>query len=347
MVEKNFFCQLKDGRDVYSYRITNCHGEYAELLDYGASIHAVVVRDKDGNLGDVVLGAGRDRLETCTYEGGTIGRCANRIAYGRYEANGKMIQLEQNCFGHFLHGAGGNYAHKLFHGEMREEENKVIFYWHDSGEGGFDCGADAAFSFSFDDEGNLALELTMTGEDTTVLNPTNHAYFNLSETGDARDHTLWIAANRRTSRGEAGLPDGGGISVENSPADFTKERTIREAMSSDPDGYFQKAVPSYDEFYLMDGRKWRHAATLRCPANGRAMEVFTDMPCLVLFVSGDRRVEQGKDGRIYEGYCAVCLETGFVPNAVNCPEYDSPLFQKGETLTAKTTYHFFTEDRFA
>lgn len=342
MVEKTFFGRLKDGREVNCYRIRNRYGEYVELLDYGASIQAVVVRDQDGKLGDVVLGADPGRLEECTYVGGTIGRCANRIAHGRFEADGKSYQLEQNLFGHFLHGASGNYARKLFTGEIQEERNRVIFHYHDKGEGGFNCEAEAAFGFSFDDEGRLELELQMEGEDTTVLNPTNHAYFNLSGSGDARDHRLWIASDKRVSRQEGGLPDGGSISVLDSPADFTKERTIREAMLTDQNGYFTKEQPSYDEFYLLDGRNYSHAATLCYPENGRVMKVFTDMPCLVLFTTGDRKAEIGKGGRIYEGYCAVCLETGFVPNAVNCPQYDSPVFRKGEKLTARTIYQFLS-----
>lgn len=340
MVEKTFYCQLKDGREVYRYRIQNSYGEYVDLLDYGASIQAIVVRDKEGTLGDVVLGAEPERLEECTYVGGTIGRCANRIAHGRYEVDGKSYQLEQNLFGHFLHGASGNYAHKLFAGEIQEEKNRVILRYHDCGEGGFDCEADAAFAFSFDDEGRLELELQMEGEDTTVFNPTNHAYFNLSDGGDLRDHTLWIASDRRVSRQEGGLPDGGSINVLGSPADFTKERTIREAMLADSEGYFTRELPAYDEFYLLNGRNYVHAATLSCPENGRVMKVFTDMPCLILFTTGDRKAETGKRGRIYEGYCAVCLETGFVPNAVNCPQYDSPVFRKGERLTARTIYQF-------
>ena len=204
---------------------------------------------------------------------------------------------------------------------------------------------DAVFSFSFDDEGRLELNHQMEGEDTTVLNPTNHAYFNLSENLDARDHELWIASEERVSRREMGLPNGGSIRVSGTPADFSKERSIREAMSQKEDGerYFTKELPSYDEFYLLGDRKYHHAATLRYPANGRVMKVFTDMPCLVLFTTGDRKAEEGKNGQVYEGYCAVCLETGFVPNAVNCPQYESPVFRKGEKLSARTVYQFLTD----
>lgn len=343
MVVKKLFCYLQEGQEVYIYRIENCYGEYVELLNYGATVHSIMVRDKEGNLGDVVLGAAPEELENFICAGSTIGRCANRIAHGRYEIDGKIQQLEQNIYGHFIHGASGNYAHRLFDGEIPEGENSVVFRLHDSGEGGFDCCVEAVFKFSFDDEGRLTLDLRMEGEDTTVLNPTNHAYFNLSENRDSRDHLLWIASGRRVSRDEIRFPDGGSIDVAGTSADFTKERSIREAMRYDPTGYFIGKTPIYDEFYLLDGKKYRHVATLRYPKNGRIMKVFTDMPCLVLYVTEKRKAERGKNGQIYKGYCSVCLETGFVPNAVNCPQYDSPIFRKGEKLVSKTVYQFMTE----
>lgn len=340
MIEKNFFCGLKDGRTVSSYTITNSRGEYVTLLDYGATIHQLVVRDKNGCLGDVVLGADRNDFDSCSYKGGTIGRCANRIGYGRCIIDGKEIQLEQNMMGHFLHGASGNYAEKLFSGEMLPEENKVVFHWLDEGSGGWESTVQADFAFSFDDECKLTLSLEMVADGTTVLNPTNHAYFNLMGTGDVREHQLWIGADQRVTRGEMGLPNGGKQSVAQTPADFTKVRSIRAAMGSDSVNYFRKDKIMFDEFYVYDDRQLRHVATLFCPENGREMQVFTDMPCLVLFCAGGRKPETGKEGALYEGYCAVCLETGFVPNAVNCPEYVSPVFAAGEKLTATTVYRF-------
>lgn len=340
MVIKELFCHLKDGRAVHSYTIINAHGESVKLLDYGASIQEINVRDRDGNLGDVVAGAAPEGLEAFTFEGGTIGRCANRIAYGRYRLDNKEYQLEQNMAGHFLHGGSGNYARKLFTGEIIEGEERVVFHWHDKGEGGFDCCVDAAFSFSFDDEGRLALTLEMENDGTTILNPTNHAYFNLAGGGDVREHWLWIGSERCAARGEQGLPNGGSFSVSGSSLDFTRERQMQEAMSCTSGDHFQQRKQGYDEFFLLGSRKYRLAASLRCQETGRKMRVYTDMPCLILFLRKGQIPETGKRGQIYQGYCGVCLETGFVPNAVNCPEYDLPVFRKGERLVARTIYQF-------
>lgn len=344
MVTKTIFGALRDGRPVHGYRLSNRWGESVLVLDYGASVQEIWVRGADGTLEDVALGSAPERLESCTYEGGTIGRCANRIGWGRCVINGEPVQLEQNMRGHFLHGASGNYAKKLFEAQPLPEENGVRFHLHDTGEGGFHCCVEADFTFRFDDDGRLSLELEMTGDAATVLNPTNHTYFNLNGGGDVRDNLLWIGAKERAGRGEANLPDGSSVPVRGTPADFTQARSLRDAMADDSAGYFQKETPSFDEFYLLGGRKYRKAAVLASPERRRRMTVYTDMPCLVLFCSGDRAPETGKRGEKYSGYCAVCLETGFVPNAVNCPQYDSPVFQKGEKLTARTVYHFQPTD---
>ncbi len=340
MIEQGLFCTLTDGRPVHCFTITNRHGEYVTLLDYGATIHQVVVRDKAGRLGDVVLGADPAAFESSSYKGGTIGRCANRIAHGRCTIGGKEYQLEQNMRGHFLHGGSGNYAQKLFSGEVLPQENKVVFHWLDKGEGGFAGQVQADFAFSFDDEGKLTLRLAMCCTTPTVLNPTNHAYFNLASIGDVRDHWVWIGADRRAARDEEGLPNGGAVSVLGTPADFTVRRTLRQAMGDGACGYFKNGKAMYDEFYVFDRREMRLAAALGCPETGRLMKVYTDMPCLILFCSGTRVPERGKAGALYQGYCAVCLETGFVPNAVNCTGYVPPIFGAGEALVATTVYQF-------
>ncbi len=328
--------------EVHLYRISNQKGEYVELLDYGATIYSICVADRDGKIDDVVLGApeGSD-LKQCKVMGSIIGRCANRIAHGRFEADGKVYQLEQNENGNFLHGASGNYARKMFAASVCEETNTVKFSLQDNGEGGFDCAVQVQVAYSFGDDSVLTMTTRMVPEGTTVLNPTNHAYFNLG-IADVRELHLTLRAKDRVSRDARGLPDGGKIAVQNTPADFTQGRLIREAMERDLTGYFAGNQPGYDEFYIQERNSEQLAAELYCPQNGRIMQVVTDLPSMVLFVSA-RKQTPGKAGKTYEGYCAVCLEPGFVPNAVNCPEYESPLFRKGEELNTITKYIFKTD----
>lgn len=343
MVTCREFGTLPTGESVHLYRISNCKGECVELLDYGATIHAICVADRDGNIDDVVLGAPESSdLTKCNVMGSTIGRCANRIAHGRYEADGKVYQLEQNMNGHFLHGASGNYAKKLFEAAVDEKSNTVTFSLVDQGEGGFDCTVRLQVSYSFGDDSVLTMTTHMVPDGTTVLNPTNHAYFNLG-VSDVRNLHLKLRANSRVSRDTDGLPDGGRIAVHGTSADFTMSRTILDAMNNDPTEYFSGPMPRYDEFYILDRKPALPAAELYSPENGRVMHILTDMPSLVLFVFPKSQAVPGKNGQVYSGYCAVCLEPGYVPNAVNCPQYDSPIYRKGEILHSVTKYMFKTD----
>ncbi len=345
MIEKRKFGDLPDGRAVTLYSIKNSLGEYVELLDFGAAIHSVYVKDAEGHLGDVVLGVN----EACelsgrrTFEGITIGRCANRIAFGRFEIDGKVTQLECNSSGHFLHGASGNYAHKMFQTETDEKNNTVSFFFHDTGEGGFDCEADVKVSFTFDDNHRLEIRYEMVADGDTVLCPTNHAYFNLSGDDDVRDHYLRICADQLAPKGEIGMPTGDSMDVKDTPADFRELRLIREAIDSDLDGLYFKKSKAYDDFYILSKKDYGLAAELISPKSGRRMRVYTDMPSVILYTPINLEPKAGKNGRFYDGYCSVCLETQFVPNAVNCPQYLSPVFRKGEKLISKTVYAFDTE----
>ena len=340
MVTVQDYCLLDEERIVKQYTLENRKGEKIQLLNYGASIQGLFVQDREGVIGDCVLGSpDGEHLTLCTYLGSVIGRCANRIAYGKCTIDGKEYQLETNMRGHFLHGASGNYAKKVFSAEINCENNQVSFFLKDYGEGGFDCSVDVSVEYSFDDESRLTMKTTMVPNGTTVLNPTNHTYFHLGET-DIRNLGLEIPARYMVTRGEQGLPNGGRRLAKGTPADFSVERTIGEGLAEKSPTYFGDKLPGYDEFYLLDDSERSPAAVLKNYRNGRMMRILTDLPCLVFFANGSRKREAGKNGSIYQGYCGVALEPEFVPNAVNCHEYDSPVFRAGERLVTQTVYEF-------
>lgn len=341
MIRTEEFGKLRSGDSVQKYVIYNKKGESVELLDYGAAIHSVNVRDKDGNLSDVVLGVEKaEDLEHNSFEGITIGRCANRIGFGKCVLDGREVQLECNMFGHFLHGASGNYGFKHFKGTVNEEENSVTFRYFDTGEGGFDCNVDAAVTFSFDDDSRLRIHYHMVPDGTTVISPTNHTYFNLSG-GDVRKLQFQVCTDQIVNRAEFGLPCGGTHSAKGSPADFTAMRTIGEAMDSDRDGYFERLPKRFDEFYVLPGDLRTWAAHLHDDVTGRSIKVYTDMEALIIFNGIAQSEVVGKGGAAYRGYCGFCMETQFVPNAVNCRGFRSPVFRKGEAYDSTTIYEFF------
>ena len=313
MIEKKLWGSLPDGREISLYRLTNKWGEYAEFLDYGASLHSLYLLDGEGKLGDVVLGVESPQgLQGSTTEGATVGRCASRIADGRFVIDGKVFELEKGSGGHCLHSGSSNFARQLFQARLEEEENKITFLLRDLGSCGYECAVEADL--------------------------TNHAYFNLG-CQDARDHLLTIHGSSCAAKSERGLPEGEIKSVKDTPLDFTGRRSIGQAMESGPVDLV-KGAPGYDESYIIDGTGFREAAQLYCPQSGRYMKVETDMPCLVLFVSKFSEQKPGKAGRIYEGYASVCLETEYVPNAVNCTAFEKPVFHAGQVMRSRTVYAF-------
>lgn len=339
MVNKKLFGMLPDGRAVHVFTITNSLGEYVQLLDFGATIHSVVVLDRAGSLGDVVLGApDAPGIESCSYMGGTIGRYSGKVPGGKYTLDGVTYQLEQNLGEDFCHGASGNYARKLFEGSCVGED-QVVFTLRDTGEGGFGNCMDVVVRFTFGDDHCLKLSMDMTAEETTVVSPTNHVYFNLSGE-DARDLALRVTAAHCTGKSPVGAADGTIQAVAGTPADFLEARTLRSAMESDP-GYFTQQPAGYDTYYIFENSGMELKAELSCAENGRRLQVWSDAPGMVLYTPVGRAPEPGKDGKCYgSGYTGVCLQPGNIPNAANCPAYASPVCEKGSTYQLNISYAF-------
>ncbi|MBP3217497.1 MAG: galactose mutarotase [Lachnospiraceae bacterium] len=337
MTEKFQFAVLPDGREVEAYKITNSFGEYAVILNLGAAIQGIWVLDREGKIGPVVLGPDPG-TDPAAYRrtGYVMGRCANRIAYGRFEIDGKTYQLKTPRGDHHLHGADGNFSKQLFTGELIE--NGVVLTLHDSGEDGWECGARVQITYTFGDDHALTLDYQITAEGNTVLSPTNHAYFNLEMPRDVLDTKVKLYTDTYAPKSPLGMPDGTILKTAGTPLDFTEEHTIREGLASDTDGFFTDEVPGYDDFYVVPGEGMRKIAEAKAPSNGRHMTVYSDAESLIFFTPTRDHQKVGE----YEldGYTSFCMEMQFVPNAVNCPQYCSPVFRTGETLHTRTSYVF-------
>lgn len=341
MITETIFGYTNDGNEIIKYTIKNCKNECVELLNYGASIHGLYILDRFGNLDDIVLGVNQaSELNGKSFLGMTVGRVANRIENGRYSIDGKTYQLECNWRGHSLHSGSSNYGTKLFVAEYDGSAQILTFNYLDRGEGGFECEVDVKISYSFNDQSELAIHYDMLTKGDTIIAPTNHVYFNLSG-GDVREHRLKINSGYIAKRNEEGIPAGGKISVEDTPADFREMKRIKEAMNHNPEGYFDKAPQRYDEvFILKHSEAVELAAILEDECSGRKLTVWTDMEALILFNAIANPPVTGKLGRMYEGYCGICLETQYVPNAVNCSDFVKPIFKKGMVHNSTTKYCF-------
>lgn len=347
MLNKSLFTYLEDGSPVYLYRITNRFGEYVEILNYGACIHSVHVLDKNGTLGDVVLGIRNP--EALTKEGLTgitIGRCANRIAGGRFSLNGKTVQLECNQRGNHLHGASGNYGKQLFRELHALRENQVRLGFTDVGAGGYHNTVEVSVSFSFGDDHRLEIHYHMVGQEDTLLCPTNHAYFNLDGSPDILRHALCIQAQQYAVPGPQGIPEGEIAPVAGTPFDFRRLHPIGDALREENGSFFSRQPPVIDDTFLLDhpAGQMGLAARLEGRESGRVMEVFTDMPAMVVFTRYLREPCIGKHEQVYQGYKAIALETQYVPNAVNCTTFAVPLFPARTPLDSTTVYAFGVQE---
>lgn len=331
MVEISTFGRLSDGSYVTMYTILNAKGESVSLLDYGAALHAVCICDFRGKKHNVVLNAEKaEDLEGFSFEGVTIGRVANRIKNGCYIQDGVLIQLEKNYKKtHFIHGGLGNYAHRFFIVDAIEK-NRVRMSLRDNGEGGFPCGANVSVTFSFDDSSTLSIRYAIVPDNNTVFSPTNHAYWNLSD-GDAAAQRLEICASFYAPRSNAEMPEGDILPVDHTPMDFRHGRILREAILSAENGFFQKQPPRYDDNFILDGEGLRLVARLYAEDTRRIMEIYSDLPALVLFTP------PCSDS---DAYKAVCLETQFVSNAVNHSTYKQPFCAAGVETAYTTIYRF-------
>lgn len=331
MVEIRTFGKLTNGTVVTMYTISNSKGEYVSVLDYGAAIHEVCVSDAFGQKSNVVLNVMQaEELEGFSSEAVTIGRVANRIKDGRYIQNGVCVQLEKNYKKtHFIHGGSGNYAHRTFCVDSIGKSS-IRMSLREEGEGGFPCGALMSVSFSFDDSSALMIRYSIVPDEDTVFSPTNHAYWNLSG-GNAGEQLLKINASFYAPRTEAEMPEGGILPVEGTPMDFRSSISVLQAILSADEGFFPKQPPRFDDNYIIDGTGLRCAATLYAADTGRTMEVFSDMPAMVLFTA------PGSEPNTYK---AVCLETQFVSNAVNHSVYRQPFCNRGEETSYTTVYKF-------
>lgn len=348
MIEKGLYGTLPDGREVTKYSIKNRSGESIELLDLGASLHSAYILDRDGNLGDILLGAtSAEELAAPSQEGAVMGRVANRIANGRCVIEGREVQLETSQRdGNFLHSGSANYAYQLFTGEAEKDGQTVTFRLHDGGGAGFTVPVEVQISYTFTDDHRIRIHYVLTPEGTTLLCPTNHAYFNLGNYSDVREHFVQIEAEYMAKKSPYGVPEGDLLAVEGTPADFRKMTKLGTALRKDPEKRFFQKHAEFDDVFVIPGTGMRRFAQYYAPETGRCMETWSDMDSMILFTPGMCDQKKPKYGEApFPKFGAICFETQYVPNAINCGSFRIPLFHSGERLDIVTEYRFSCKKR--
>lgn len=344
-IQKELWGRSACGKDIYLYTITNEKGAFVQLCSVGAAIVALSVPDRDGNLADVVLGY----PEASSYfadgpcAGKVPGRYANRIALGKFFLDGKEYTLPVNNGPNHLHGGPEGFQNKVW--DSREHEGGVEFlYYSEDGEMGYPGALKAVARYDWSEDCELRLTLTAESDAPTVVNLTNHAYFNLNGEGNGSvmGHELRLNASEYLPTSDSLIPLGESVPVAGTPMDFVEAK----ALGRDIKEYFPALVygKGYDNCWVIDGAEpgqLQEAAELYAPESGRVLKVFTTQPGVQIYtgnwLSG---CPAGKSGHIYEDYDGVAIECQNFPDAPNKSDYPSAVLRPGETYQQAIIFAF-------
>lgn len=349
MITKKLTGKSDKGEDIYLFTICSGYGQVT-VSSLGASIESIIVPDINGNHVDVALGFDsiKAREEHEQYMGSIIGRHANRIEKGRFVLNGRVYILAVNNPPNHLHGGNYGFDKKVWMGDI-QGDTLYFHYRSADGEEGYPGNLDVTVSYGFDDSGTLTIGYDAVSDEDTVVNLTNHAYFNLSghDDGSILDHMLAIKSSCFTENDKDCLPDGNIVPVEGTPMDFRNFRMIGEGIDSEYSGI--KNAGGYDHNYIIDKKpdEFGLAAQAVSPKTGIMMSVYTDMPGMQ-FYSGNaiKDVPPGKGGCVYTRRSGFCLETQYYPNALSHSHFPSPILKAGQRYSHKTYYRFGTSGDF-
>ncbi|MEG0853928.1 MAG: aldose epimerase family protein [Angelakisella sp.] len=338
------FGTTKDGTPVTLLRITNSMGSYLELLDYGCTIHAIAVPDREGHLTDVALGY--DTLaeyeEQDSYLGAAVGRHANRIGAGRFTLKDKLYTLACNNGENHLHGGIRGFDKYVWDYTIGADDSITFTRLSPDGEEGYPGNLTVSITYSLTRECALEIGYRAESDADTVVNLTNHNYFNLSGWGSILSHRLQLFANYFTENDSSCLPTGRIMEVADTPMDFRKEKELGADINADWEQLW--AVGGYDHNYVLsDTAGLKRVGILRSPDTGIVMSVHTTMPGVQLYTANVLTPRKGKNTTRYKERSGVCLETQYFPNAMACPNFPSPVLKAGDVYDHRTIYRFSAE----
>ncbi len=349
-ITQKSFGKTVRGEEATLYTLTNGNGMKVSFTDFGANIVSIIVPDAKGNFADVNLGfenlAGYE--ENPPGFGSFIGRHGNRIGDAKFELNGKVYELDKNDGKNNLHGGFVGYNKFMYETEVYEDDDIASIEFSRLSphmEQGFPGNLDVSVTYSLTETNELVIEYLAVSDRDTIVNLTNHAYFNLGghNSGSILDHKILIKSNQFTPTTPDLIPTGEIRDVTDTPMDF---RTLK-AIGQDIDADYEPLVLAggYDHNYVLDisGTQVEKVAELIDDKTGRKMEVFTDLPGIQLYTANMLGpVKNSKDGAVYEKRNGVCFETQFFPNSINTQNFPSCMLKAGKEFDSVTIYKFST-----
>ena len=347
-LKREVFGNARRGEKIFLYTLRNDHGITIKITNYGGIITSIKTPDKNGEKANIVLGFKSledyltdSYIENCPCFGCITGRYANRIAKGKFSIGTTEYTLPINNGKNCLHGGITGFDKVIWVPKKVEKPDLVgveLKYRSLHMEEGFPGNLDVTVTYTLNHKNELHIDYKAVTDRETVINLTNHTYFNLSEHGeDILGHTLYIPAKTKTVNDEELIPTGAIIEVAGTPFDFTTPATIGSRIAALPDGY--------DLNFVLDnpGKKLLNAALLSDESSGRTVEVFTTEPGIQLYTGFYIPQIKGGNGEKFTRYSGLALETQHYPDSPNHPEFPTTLLKPGVVFTSKTIYKFGTK----
>ena len=336
-----------DGKSVELYTLSNESGAKVSITNYGGTVTSIVVPDKGGKMGDVVLGfdSVAEYVEKSPYFGCITGRYANRIANGKFTLDGKDYSVATNNDPNHLHGGLKGFDKKIWKariGNMGDSPSLVLTYTSPDGEEGYPGTLNNSVTYTWTQDNALRIRYKSTTDKPTILNLTNHSYFNLAGEGDKTNlqHRVKINAEHYNPIDETSIPTGI-APAEGTPCDFRKPTQIGKRINEENEQL--KNGKGYDHNFVLkktDDGKLMTAAVVTEPTSGRILTVKTTEPGIQFYTGNFLDDLKGKGGKNYAHRSAFCLESQTFPDSPNQKEFPSPVLRPGETYSQVTVYHF-------
>ncbi|RDV11522.1 galactose mutarotase [Pontibacter diazotrophicus] len=349
-ISQESFGTTPEGEEATLYTLTNAQGMQVQITDYGATITSLLTPDREGELGDVVLGfdsmegyKSQEYVKSGPYFGAIVGRYGNRIAKGRFTLNGEEYQLATNNGENHLHGGLQGFDKVLWQAEPLPQQNALrLTYVSPDGQEGYPGTLTTTVTYTLTNDNEVKIDYEAKTDKPTPVNLTNHSYFNLAagEAEDALGHVVTINADKYTVVDESLIPTGELRDLEGTVMDFREPQTIGARVKQVEGG-------GYDHNYVLNNTddSLKKAATVYEPTSGRVMEVFTTEPG-IQFYSGNflDGTITGSGGKVYEQHYGFALETQHFPDSPNQPKFPSTILEPGNTYETTTVYKFSTRE---
>ena len=345
----NFEKVIENNQALKLYTLKNGNGVEVCITNFGARIVSIMVPDKNGEMQDIVLGFDNieDYINVPSDFGATIGRYANRIGQGKITIDGQEIQLPQNNYGHCLHGGPTGWQYKAFEANQKDDKTIKLTVVSPDGDNNFPGNVTAHVTYTLTDDNAIDIKYEATTDKKTIINMTNHSYFNLdgNPSGSAMNHTLYLASDSITPVDDTFMTSGEMLAVAGTPFDFNTPKAISQDVSNF-DNEQIKFGKGFDHNWVLNtkGDINQVAAKLVSPVTGISLEVYTNEPGIQVYTGNflDGTVK-GKKGIIYQQRASVCLETQHYPDSPNKAHWPSVILEPGKTYQSHCIFKFGIE----